>query len=600
MYWSPAVNRIFWTTATHTKLLAPTGIHRNGYPVFKLVGPTTAFPSDVLLATVEESCNQWIFTGAAWTRRAGNLYPALSLDDTIRKLSPEDSWVFERVTPPTHPATFIQGIATRLVWGVSDGSFKDQHGTTGIVLTNSVTGEKLTAATRVPGHPTDQSAYRSELAGLYAMLRIVEVLCFHSSLLAGSVDLASDNLSAIDKLQFNRPVVPSDDHFDLLRAIQVLRARCPIKFFFQHVEGHQREKYPERELDEWALANDVADELAGSYWLETVDSHQPFYSICRNEWSVSLGPRKVCKSFKSMIKEFVQTRRLRMWWDKHDKLSLAQSRALHWDAIGAAMSDIRPARRRWIAKHASGHAPVAKQMKRRGEWTKELCPRCRTEAEDTKHVFRCQHLGNLETWETGLTKITCYLERLGTERRLHRALISRLDGWVRNRPLRQLVLPASLLGAFARQDEIGWHHALEGKLQVAFADFQQQTYEEKGKRRTGDKWLNGLVLLLWETGRAMWDHRNLIRHSPEGNDFVVDMELVDELIREEWEEGPDTLNEGDRFHFRGTTLEQTLARQSEYRREWLANVKAARLAAFTNPTPLLRQQNLMRGWLNQD
>ena len=211
----------------------------------------------------------------------------------------------------------------------------------------------------------------------------------------------------------------------------------------------------------------------------------------------------------------------------------------------------------------------------------------------TQATWRCGRLA-------GATKITCYLQKMGTDRCLHRVLISRLNGWVRNRPRHQLVLPVALMETFGHQDEIGWHHVLEGKLQTEFADFQQEIYDVKGRRRTGDKWLSGLILLLWETGRAMWDHRNLIRHSPDGNDFVVDMELVDGLIQEEWEEGPDTLNEGDRFHFRGTTLEQTLARTSEYRREWLANVKAARLAAFTNPTTLLRQQNLMRGWLNQD
>jgi hypothetical protein len=67
------------------------------------------------------------------------------------------------------------------VIAVSDGSFQDQYGTAAWVLEGSTPKGRIVGAVIVPGTAKDQSAYRSELAGIYSILLCVKKLCefFH-------------------------------------------------------------------------------------------------------------------------------------------------------------------------------------------------------------------------------------------------------------------------------------------------------------------------------------------------------------------------------------------------------------------------------------
>ncbi len=88
-----------------------------------------------------------------------------------------------------------QGIAV----AVSDGSFQDQWGATawtikGSSAVNCLTGEGLT-----PGNPQDQSAYRSELFGIWGMVASIYQLTTEHKISSGQVLVACDGLSALKK-----------------------------------------------------------------------------------------------------------------------------------------------------------------------------------------------------------------------------------------------------------------------------------------------------------------------------------------------------------------------------------------------------------------
>ena len=95
-----------------------------------------------------------------------------------------------------------------------------------------------------------QSAYRSELAGIYATLRMCQTICREHEIHNGSITLACDNLAAglslRRKLYYLNPIW---DHFDLLQAIFRVLHSLPITVRYCHVEGHQSQKYPRRTLD---------------------------------------------------------------------------------------------------------------------------------------------------------------------------------------------------------------------------------------------------------------------------------------------------------------------------------------------------------------
>jgi hypothetical protein len=91
-------------------------------------------------------------------------------------------------------------------------------------------------------------------------------------------------------ISFESPPSPSDDHFDIISAIFAIKRRLPVQLSYRHVEGYQREKYPGRPLDSWALLNDDMDTLVKTYWLLCHRNDTPKrQSICHEEWAVWIG-----------------------------------------------------------------------------------------------------------------------------------------------------------------------------------------------------------------------------------------------------------------------------------------------------------------------
>ena len=57
--------------------------------------------------------------------------------------------------------------------GVSDGSSKNEGGTASWIIKNESGTQCVMGLALVPGYGSDQSVYRSEIAGIYAMVLIV-------------------------------------------------------------------------------------------------------------------------------------------------------------------------------------------------------------------------------------------------------------------------------------------------------------------------------------------------------------------------------------------------------------------------------------------
>lgn len=90
----------------------------------------------------------------------------------------------------------------------------DSFGTAAWIL---VSDESMHMISRVvtPGEECYQSSYRSELAGLYSCMNIAIKLCQYYNILQGSIHLACDSESALEKaFYFNIPCVPDNPSFD--------------------------------------------------------------------------------------------------------------------------------------------------------------------------------------------------------------------------------------------------------------------------------------------------------------------------------------------------------------------------------------------------
>jgi hypothetical protein len=88
-----------------------------------------------------------------------------------------------------------QSLRQGILRGISDGSFKDEHGTASFSLvgeTSTMDGSHVT-----PGDPRDQSAYRSELSGIYAQVFSAYTLALQFGITEGSMTLGCDGESAL-------------------------------------------------------------------------------------------------------------------------------------------------------------------------------------------------------------------------------------------------------------------------------------------------------------------------------------------------------------------------------------------------------------------
>jgi hypothetical protein len=92
----------------------------------------------------------------------------------------------------------------------------------------------------VPGASTDQSAYRSEVAGLFGIATMVREICALHDITAGTVYLGCDGLSALlNCTDIDYVVKPTAPHFDLITATRAMLQQCPVKWIPHHVLGHQ-------------------------------------------------------------------------------------------------------------------------------------------------------------------------------------------------------------------------------------------------------------------------------------------------------------------------------------------------------------------------
>ena len=133
----------------------------------------------------------------------------------------------------------------------------------------------------------------------------------------GQITIGCDNLLAGQHaIEWNHFPSPSNDHFDILQCIHLIRQDLHIKVRYYYVEAHQHKRY--RYLgDKWAILNDKMDALAKSA-LEaaSVPVDLPIHD---KEWSIVLPSGKVCRRFKKTLRRYIEGTRLEAHWARSKK-----------------------------------------------------------------------------------------------------------------------------------------------------------------------------------------------------------------------------------------------------------------------------------------
>ena len=492
-----------------------------------------------------------------------------------------EAWVFQNVEMSDNIDNLIADIKNGTAIGASDGSFKDECGTAAWVLEDSKGEQRILGRLTTPGFPSDQSAYRSEISGIYGMVAMVEGIKFVWKIHKGHVTLGCDGKQAgLQSLDIeNQRTICTQQSFDLLSGVQGYLRTSNIAYTYKHVKGHQDDNWKLENLDYWALLNVEMDMLAKDWWAEVKDRDQyNSYVVPKGIWKISLLGNRVSKDLQAYLREGIEGARTAEYWiDKRKQFTEESFFDVDWTSVAQAMKGSALHRQHWVTKFESGCCATGKMMH---IWKKRLipnCPRCNAAVEDTTHILRCQSISSLQVWESSIKHLQEWLLESNTCPDLSTLLITALQQWKTNR---RMVRPHGM--TFPRCNElwnaqmgIGWRNALGGSLSNLWKEIQHNYYIFIGSRKTGVRWVSMLIKKLWLISWDQWaDRNNILHESPLADDLSGALTL-DRSITMEWNKGTVNMPQRVKRTF-PQSVDSILHAPLEKKKKWFTLVRSFR------------------------
>jgi hypothetical protein len=179
---------------------------------------------------------------------------------------------------------------------VSDGSFKDSHGTAAFILKGSLPVGRIVGVNVIPGAEESQTAYRSELGGVAGILEALHCICRANHITYGKVEVGLDGDQARKEAFGIWPLDPSRPDFDLLVHIRGMIRLSPLELTSRWIESHQDNTRSLATLDRWGKLNVECDGLTKSFGKLLVSQHpvrtREMGTMDRQEEAVESGQKK--------------------------------------------------------------------------------------------------------------------------------------------------------------------------------------------------------------------------------------------------------------------------------------------------------------------
>ncbi len=338
-YFSPSQECLFQTSQGTWKSYSQI-LRRNRLPLFFSQAHTQHPSPDLCRATIYTKGSRLVCTGYA-PQIKECISRASSFSDFIRESNIGEKWCLEHLDLTGDGSHIAQAIMEGDAIAISDGSYQDTYGTASWVIEGQDSSGRLVGDVIVPGSASDQSAYRSELAGIYSILVTVKKVCEYFHILQGSIELGCDGQSALDKAFNYVSIIRIEDaDHDLLHAIRNLWAHSPLIWKFRHVKGHQDDTIPIKDLDRWASLNVEMDTRAKQHMVVARRSPR-HYTIAEESWSLWMQGKKIVQDLSSTVYDLVHFEEAREYWKAKDNISTDVINAINWDSIDTAMMETK-------------------------------------------------------------------------------------------------------------------------------------------------------------------------------------------------------------------------------------------------------------------
>ena len=586
-YYSTSESRIYHKQGNLYKVYAKATATRSraSSSRFKALDePDWSLPYDALLATVTKPIQGYVQLTATAARpplAPSNILPyhTMTIKEILQSRPSLDQWAVMDVEIQNEGLDLAMGIISGHATAVSDGSYKDNFGTSAFVLRGAHRSGGAIGVNAVPGEPGNQSSYRSELAGISGSLAIISAVCDKYDINSGSITIALDGKEAMRTASSVWPQSPHDTDFDLITDIRSKVAKLPLTCNWHWIEGHQDDHHAFHTLSPLAQDNVIADKLAKHLVNRCIEEdYIPDPQRFGDEgWSVSWRGRKLTNLNHSLLygKMWFPTA-LKYWGKKHD-LPPDVLRTIDWDACGSALGSLKFNERRRLIKHATGHFGIGAKMLQWGFWDHDECPMC-SERETPQHVMKCKDRRSTTAWDATILKLENWLIKKDTDPEITEAIIEHLVSWRNDLPSPSLTKwTGDLHDALLNQCQIGWYPFLMGHISYYWIPLQQAYYTQLDLQNTGKKWAKQLILKAFNTSWDMWEHRNGIKHNTITPAKIRALQILDDSIRDEYSVGDKCLLHRDKRWFSNplSTVLDTYSVVSK--KQWLASVVNARL-----------------------
>jgi hypothetical protein len=534
--------------------------------------------------------------------------PPATMEEALASVAEADKWAIESSHITDNGNSLAAAILRGDARAVSDGSFKNSMGTSSSILFHSCSTDpnRIVSVNAVPGNPNEQSAYRSELAGISGSLAITAAVCRIHDINEGSITLGLDGRQALLAAAGDWPLNPARPDFDLITDIRAKVKRLPVRVKWKWVEGHQDDDQSSH-LDEWAKANILVDNIAKAFWNHLNHSdHVPTpHRLGDEAWAIHFRGKKLNRMDKSTLYKAITEPTVKDYWGRRGHLQAEDIPNIDWDLIGLAFRSLTTAKKRRVTKHSAGHFGCGTKMLLWKFQDHSECPRCPELAEDPQHILSCPSPAARTCWNAAVTSLEGWMVKHHTMPALTKAIIRSLKAW-RTPPIRPLHRSTTnrygLQRALLDQNSIGWYNFLMGKVSVRWQAVQHKYFEWLKRRNTGKAWVQALIQKIWEISWSMWDNRNDIRLNtitPANRRAIADL---NHQIRAEFDLGTEGVGHRD-HHWFVKPLSHVLAFDKEHKAQWLASVDLARYrftyrAEFA-ASSISQQRETMEAWLGQ-
>ena len=350
-------------------------------------------PSDVLeRATVSLHNNRFIVASSSPPHTTSiSTAPSLQFDKITLQQPKIKRFMNHLISTPI-TASLLYHILHGSAVGVSDGSYYPDTnvGACAWIVSTPDGSEYISGGGLLPGSPSEQNAYRSELGGQVGLAAFITALELPEES-NPSITIACDGKSALSKINQPRMKVHcKDKQADLISILSDLWSNSPFSIVKQHVYGHQDEiGRPLTILEKLNCYMDQRAKQIANLQMLTNTNHV-FSPTSLGFATIQHKKSIISSKIQQSLYASITRDNFLSWISSKPSFALDISQHdIHWPSFEHARKNTSIPINLFITKWISGFTASGKYMVRFKQRQHATCPGCPHPVEDLLHILTC-------------------------------------------------------------------------------------------------------------------------------------------------------------------------------------------------------------------